>query len=472
MTKEYSVKTVYVIQPTSEPETPVRQRADDVFEHLIKPVCQQLDYAPTRAAFDLNDEDLEPFVSSLFIDSLVIADLGEPPWDPALILRVGYRMATGRPIVFLITGDRRDDALENLLGDHKPVIVKSTAPGSSINQLVKRIQHAAKQSTGLMSDYAVTELKVPLEDPEKATYIFANKMAAGLFGCASVDEFMGCSVIQLDERLMGFMRKPHAEKFALDQGTLFAAAISPVQRAPVTAKVPLWLVTHPNPKFNHHVYWPILVQWRFDNEENISVVMRVAFVDITDWQHPIDPEDINQDFVLGIPDMFRPMAPPKFDLFLSYNSQDFKYVSELNTALNRLGVKTWFDDAQIDGVAGPYSEIDKGLLSSRATALILGSKGLGRIQQLYEADPDRVRWAVKKRPVVTLLTPEVPDWRSAELILPRELVKLLQAKLWLRLPTVEELRQFSPTATNPPVLLRLIKFVIGMLRGDSPSSDD
>ena len=95
--------------------------------------------------------------------------------------------------------------------------------------------------------------------------------------------------------------------------------------------------------------------------------MRVIFINVSEWD-AMKPRPRKPPQVLRLPKLFQevrqPIAP-QHDVFLSYNSQDIEYVSELYQMLVRCGLRVWFDENEFGGGTGLASELIKASNLSR-----------------------------------------------------------------------------------------------------------
>lgn len=89
----------FVISPIKEGDP----RIAAVFEKLIAPACEYLGFEPKRADHIAGSERIPVITGRLTSAPLVIAYLGSPTpfWNPDVMLEVGYRFATGQPLVLM-----------------------------------------------------------------------------------------------------------------------------------------------------------------------------------------------------------------------------------------------------------------------------------------------------------------------------------------------------------------------------------
>src|SRR5215813_1480994 len=94
-------KQALLIQHVGTPGSDVRLRADRVRDSLIRPACEEMGYTLVHADETDTALALEPVVSALSKSHLVVADLGSLPWNANVLMEIGFRLSTGRPIVLL-----------------------------------------------------------------------------------------------------------------------------------------------------------------------------------------------------------------------------------------------------------------------------------------------------------------------------------------------------------------------------------
>ena len=105
------MKNALIIQAVGSDGSETRLRADRVLQSIIEPACRATGYEAVRLD-DLDTKTIaEPIISALFTYPLAIADLAAPPWIPNELMEVGFRLATGRPIVLLADTDPKPGLL-------------------------------------------------------------------------------------------------------------------------------------------------------------------------------------------------------------------------------------------------------------------------------------------------------------------------------------------------------------------------
>lgn len=92
-----------------------------VFNDLIAPACKRMGFEAKRADHIAGEDRISVITGCLARVPLVIAYLGNPQpyWNPDVMLEVGYRYATGLPIVLIseapARGRRKGTSFKELL---------------------------------------------------------------------------------------------------------------------------------------------------------------------------------------------------------------------------------------------------------------------------------------------------------------------------------------------------------------------
>lgn len=470
------MKTAFVIQSIGPQVSDIRERADRVLDELISPACEQTEYNLIRADQLPEETILEPIISSLFTASIVIADIGSPPWNPNVLVEVGFRMATGRPMQILADVEPDPASLPLHWQNLRIQTIDANNPSSSLDELVSKIKITKKESKSWVSDYPIIEMRVPLTEPVKARYIYANDAAVEVFGVDSIDDIEGQLVSEIDNNFQTFMNQNHWEAYQEDQDSLFGAILSPRTR-PIIARVPICFQNHKYTNLNGHTYWPIVVQKKFEPGTQNVLILRVVLIDISKWI-PQSVRMQGEGGVVRLPNAFRPpiqKTPPKteFDLFLSYNSHDYMYVSEFHKGLDRLGLNVWFDENDLLGVHALSTEIPKAMSRSRALALILGSNGLGPWQKNNELRNALLKHCRGERPLLLFLLPCISDsemWLNYLDEESREEFRdVLENILYVALPPLQELTELLRSLERDGSLgfaARIAKSCVKLLRNN------
>jgi hypothetical protein len=456
-------KHAFVIQAVGQENSDTRTRADRVLASIIKPACDATGYEAVRADQLMAKTIAEPIISALNTHPLAIADLGAPPWNPNVLTEIGFRLATGRPIVFLADADPKSDIMPLHLRNVRIRQINSAEPApADVEALVGFITEHGSTVQSWESDYPVIEFS--LKRNTEGRFIYANQPAADIYGVANPDDLLEKSVVQADLDLFSFIHEDFREDFRRNQTELDGTVWQRYRQGPPTATVPLLFDKHKNPRLNKRFFWPVLVQHRFDSDDPQTIIMRVMYIEITPW---IARDHISHPRSEGffIPALFRDPGYP-YDLFLSYNSRDKDYVSELHLALTALGLKVWYDRSDLVGTGSVAKDLKRQIARSRVFAMVLGANGLGR----WQSDQELQHFVVTQlnKPFILLLLPDVGDGDSWKLYVPEEYQATLFDRLYCKLPPQENLRAGEMQTQRQNLVERLLEFFVKAIRG----SDD
>ena len=103
LTKEgndFIMKRCFVISPIGNPGTDIRKNADQLYQHIIKPVCEKCGFAAQRVdEFNTSGSITQEILDALNEYDLVIADLTGN--NPNVFFEIGYRTKSQKPIIHL-----------------------------------------------------------------------------------------------------------------------------------------------------------------------------------------------------------------------------------------------------------------------------------------------------------------------------------------------------------------------------------
>ena len=388
-------RRAFVVQPIGEPKSELRVRADRVWGQLISKVCDDNGFEPKRAHELSTASVTEPIVSALSTDPLVIADLGPPPWNNAnVMIETGFRLATGRPIIFLADSASPPQSLPLHLQNRRVLYIDPAAPGESVEQLEEYILECRLAATSYAweSQYPYVDFRIALNRPEDSIFVYANEAAARFYGLTTAEDMIGKLVADIDARMVSYMPDEHRTNYDADQTFLLGAITRYMalrkQAAEgagdlagaslnASAQFPIWFTRHPLPHKDGQVYCPILVQHKYDAVEH-SILMRVVFFPITEWAAR-PPKTRPSEDRLEIPGIFRESASYRYDLSLCYDLADSIPAMKIRDLLTSFGFAVWpGDDARGSTRRMTLAQATRALADSQAVAVLIGAKVLGR----------------------------------------------------------------------------------------------
>ncbi len=167
-------------------------RVNEIFDKLIAPACEKAGFLPRRAN-ELPGDRKVVIAGHLSSAPLVIAYLGSPTtgWNDNVILEVGFRLATGLPLVMISDADKdgKEPEYQHLLPfqiAHHNVITVAADPARKIDALQREISENrnTKASSDWESPNPIIEFK--FTDLKDVLITDANEAARTLFGADNV----------------------------------------------------------------------------------------------------------------------------------------------------------------------------------------------------------------------------------------------------------------------------------------------
>lgn len=139
MRPDAAKKTCFVVCPIGADGSPTRERADQIFEFIIKPIVEELGYETMRSDHDPRPGRIgNQIIRHLVDDALVIADLTD--YNPNVFYELAVRHMVKKPFVHLM---QKGQPLPFDLHDNRTIVVDHTDLRSvaiSKKQLKQQIQ--------------------------------------------------------------------------------------------------------------------------------------------------------------------------------------------------------------------------------------------------------------------------------------------------------------------------------------------
>ena len=102
------MKKCFVVSPIGDAGTDIRKNADQLYQHIIKPVCEKCGFAAQRVdEFNTSNSITQEILDALNDYDLVIADL--TGHNPNVFFEIGYRTKSQKPIIHL---KRKDETIQ------------------------------------------------------------------------------------------------------------------------------------------------------------------------------------------------------------------------------------------------------------------------------------------------------------------------------------------------------------------------
>ena len=101
------MKKCFVVSPIGDAGTDIRKNADQLYQHINKPVCEKCGFAAQRVdEFNTSNSITQEILDALNDYDLVIADL--TGHNPNVFFEIGYRTKSQKPIIHL---KRKDETI-------------------------------------------------------------------------------------------------------------------------------------------------------------------------------------------------------------------------------------------------------------------------------------------------------------------------------------------------------------------------
>lgn len=278
----------FVIMPMGMADSEVRARSERVLNDLVHPACKALGLrpiAPTRQAGEQISIDV---FGALHLSTLVVAYLGETPWNPNVMIEVGYRLAVGRPLVLLASEPPPFD-----LGNRRAVFLTDgwpRRPEPLIRELTDAMQDRLENGVEGSDLYPTAEIEVDErnvpEERKRHRIAAVSEATATLFGLPR-EILVGMSPTDLITHLGELIGdQAQFDAFQEEQGDLYTQLASlglgmatTQRRTNVSATVPLTFFTHPDRTFNGRAFLPYVISQ--SRRPGLSSTQRVVYVEVT-----------------------------------------------------------------------------------------------------------------------------------------------------------------------------------------------
>jgi ubiquinone/menaquinone biosynthesis C-methylase UbiE len=270
--QRFDLPECFVIMPMDDADTDVGKRREAVYRRYIVPACIKLRARPIRPDAQRGARILSDVIGSLNTGDFVIAYLGAEPWNANTMIEVGYRWATGRPMVLIA-----EQHLPFDLHDHRSVILDSAAeetPADVDKKVQEIFRHMSMRSEhrggGELHATAtiVIDERESTPDDKRHAISMASPATAELFA-TPLERLIGMRPADVIERLRDLTGdSAHFDAFSADQSEIYtklspATPLNPNAQPEhgAHAKVPIIFRKHPKPGYNMRAFLPIIVSY-------------------------------------------------------------------------------------------------------------------------------------------------------------------------------------------------------------------
>lgn len=284
------IRRCFMITPLGEPNAPERAQSDWIFRNLVSPACARL--VPrclvVHPLEQIGSDIWADIANTLFSADHVIAYLGMPPWNPNVMVEVGYRLATGKPLVILAPrvnlpfdlSNRRTVMLPALPADpdEQPPMSEDDIR-KSVDDIVRLMTERETQDIG-WGGRPIATIAIDLREGTVKEHRVgdASPETAELFDLPRA-QLIGMSPEDLIQHLGSLMDERQHEAFVEEQGRLYAQADAlGAAKRPLYAEVPIFLTRHRDPWYFHRAFLPaVLMRERVED----WLLTKVVYIDVS-----------------------------------------------------------------------------------------------------------------------------------------------------------------------------------------------
>ncbi len=350
---------------------------------------------------------------------MTIAYMGSQPWNDDVMIEVGFRIASGLPLVVICDAPVRDQAfkLPMIISDLNHVQIPPTGVddtpdrvGAKVEELFDLIQAAEQQASRIESHHPIAVVHYHKSrgesqvDADEMHYIAASDMATDLFGIKQDDSdeyrLVGSTMREFLDSLRFRMPPQHYEVFRSSQQSARSSLSDRIRtniQIPPAVDVPIVLNRHPNPAYVGRAFLPVIVS-KFVSDDKAWCNLKVLYLEVTsgtDGKTPqppppappgsdaTDPRYWVCSLANGSRIQFEAPERKPIGVFLSYNSADHDLVEQFRSRLVHLSpaIEPWLDREQIEGADDITRKLTVGIPLSEFAIVFLGKNGAGPFQK-------------------------------------------------------------------------------------------
>ncbi|HMF38695.1 MAG TPA: toll/interleukin-1 receptor domain-containing protein [Isosphaeraceae bacterium] len=402
-----STKLCFVIQPMGTYGCETRRRSEHVLETYIHPACKQAGYDPKPSTQLSAGRICGGIINALSCAPMTIAYMGSEPWNDDVMIEVGFRLASGLPLVVICDAPRDGQPF------HLPMIINDLThlqippPGAPddpirIDELLDLIRDAEQRSSRIDSDHPIALVHyykaraAGMVDADQMHYIAASDLATELFGIKADDSdeysLAGHTMKDFLDHLEYRMPRQHYEVFRLSQQSARQTLSERLRTnfpLPPAVEVPIVLNRHPNPDHIGRAFLPVIVS-KYVSDDKAWCNLRVLYLEVTSQTEgkvppdPIPPEAADRRYFVcplasGDRISFESADRKPISVFISYNSADRDQVEQFRARLVHLSpaIDPWLDRDKIEGAEDVNARLAQGLPRAEVAVIFLGAHGPG-----------------------------------------------------------------------------------------------
>ena len=416
-------KPCFIITPLGQGANPIRRRAKDVYDRYIKPACMASGYEPLRSDPKLGGSIIRGITNALNCAPMAIAYMGGLPWNPNVMIEIGYRLSTKLPLVYVC--DQDQDGNDPPFPFHFQNRWIVTLPigefdPAKLDDLIAAIHAEERESRTLEWLHPIALINVRNRDtdsPDNLLYTAASREAAEIFG--KDGRLVGMTMRDFLLHMRHQMPPAQYHAFSENQEKARKALLGRMtdeSDVPAGASIPLFFNNHENDRYNGRAYLPVILQ-DFTPENRDWYNLRMLYLEVTSickratWANRGEiyycPLDVNDE---GRLDPIS-VAPPR-SIFLSYSREDRDLVEQTFSRLKEEfhpEIEPWMDLEDLFAVPNFPEKLTQAINKANHFLIFFG-KGNAHPGQIFELDMVRLRMITEFRLKTGLLvTPILLD---------------------------------------------------------------
>ena len=275
--KRYSddCRDCFVVSPIGTPDSPTRKRADLVFERFIKPACEATEFRAKRSDMRVSEQISPEMYRALETAPLVGVYLGAPPWNANVMIELGFRLSTKKPVFLLKDATANSDPMPFDIKDFNCIDIPGDTDSLSNDDqmaIIRRIRDfiGVPPSAGWNYNYPSGIYDVA---NGKVRIVEANGGLEKLFGERNL---IHKDLRDVLGKVFGYMPKGQCDKFRSEQAEL-VGRISTGDCDGVYARIPIYFDNHK--EFNNCAFLPVIDS--FTNPQAGVLRLRIVYMEVT-----------------------------------------------------------------------------------------------------------------------------------------------------------------------------------------------
>ncbi len=281
-------KHCFVVSPIGDELSDVSKRANHVYETYVKPACDGADYQAIRGEKMTGRRVMQDVEEALETNQMVVAYLGESNhgWNPNVMIEVGWRLATGLPMVFVKEADSAELPFD--IKDYRVVLLPrpQEEPASQkvaelVRSITRQIQLSDEKESSWKFPHPYASVDIYPGGRRDCHYVETSRDLDELFDYEGVQ---GAKLRRVLENLKDRMPEYQWRPFITEQQRILKDIVGgglldlEGHDEKIQATVPIVFEAHQVEKYNGMAFLPVIIR-------HISFVnlfkLRVLYVDVT-----------------------------------------------------------------------------------------------------------------------------------------------------------------------------------------------